>query len=100
MTTATSQILLSAVLVVLAVFFVVMWARLVIDWVRTVQPGWHPRGLGLLIAEVSYTITDPPIRAVGRVVPTLRIGPLRLEFSWSIVMLACLFLIWLVGLLR
>ncbi len=100
MTTAISQILLSTVLVVLALFFVVMWARLVVDWVRIVQPSWHPRGLGLLIAEVSYTVTDPPIRAVGRVVPPLRIGPLRLEFSWSIVMLTCLFLIWLFGLLR
>jgi YggT family protein len=45
-----------------------------------------------------YTITDPPIRAVRRVIPPIRIGGARLEFSWSIVMLVCLALIWALGL--
>jgi YggT family protein len=99
-TTATFQIVLNTVLVVLVLFFVVMWARLVVDWVRVLQPNWRPHGLGLIVAEVSFTITDPPIRVVRRIIPTLKIGPSRLEFSWSIVMLACLVLIWFVGLLR
>ena len=85
-------------LVPLIAFFLVMWARLVFDWVRALQPGWRPRGPALVLAEAAYSITDPPIKVVRRVIPPIRIGAARLEFSWSIVMLVCLALIWGVGL--
>jgi YggT family protein len=95
-----AEIALGAILLVLVVFFVFMWARLVFDWLRVLQPDWRPRGAGLVIAEASYAVTDPPIRVVRRAVPAIRVGAARLEFSWSIVMLSCLVLIWLIGLLR
>lgn len=94
------DVALSVLLVVLAVFFAFMWARLVFDWVRVLQPSWRPRGAGLVIAEASYVVTDPPIRVVRRALPPIRVGSARLEFSWSIVMLLCLFLIWAVDLFR
>jgi YggT family protein len=75
-----------------------MWVRLVFDWVRALQPSWRPRGAALVAAEAAYSITDPPIRAVRRIIPPIRIGGARLEFSWSIVMLVCIALIWGVGL--
>ena len=87
-----------AAYVVLVAFFVVMWARLVFDWMRVLQPGWRPRGPSLVLAEAAYSITDPPIRVVRRIVPPIRIGGARLEFSWSIVMLVCMSLIWALGL--
>ena len=98
--TIAAGLALSALLLVLVVFFVFMWARLVFDWVRVLQPDWRPRGAGLVIAEASYAVTDPPIRVVSRVLPPIRVGTAKLEFSWSIVMLACLVLIWVVGLVR
>jgi YggT family protein len=91
---------LGVILLVLVIFFVFMWARLVFDWVRVLQPDWRPHGAGLVVAEASYAVTDPPIRVVRRVVPPIRVGSARLEFSWSIVMLGCLVLIWLVGAIR
>ena len=75
-----------------------MWVRLVFDWARVLQPSWRPRGLALVLAESAYAITDPPIRVVRRVIPPIRVGGARLEFSWSIVMLVCLAMIWVVGL--
>jgi YggT family protein len=89
---------LAVVLIVLLAFFLVMWVRLVLDWVRVLQPDWRPHGAGLVVAEAAYSITDPPIKAVRRVVPPIRVGAARLEFSWSFVMLGCLVLIWAVGL--
>jgi len=87
-----------AALAVLVAFFLVMWVRLVFDWIRVLQPGWRPRGPSLVLAEAAYSITDPPIRVVRRIIPPIRIGGARLEFSWSIVMLSCIGLIWLLGL--
>jgi len=82
----------------LVAFFLVMWVRLVFDWIRVLQPEWRPRGPSLVLAEAAYSITDPPIRVVRRIIPPIRIGGARLEFSWSIVMLSCIGLIWLLGL--
>ncbi|MEO6533173.1 MAG: YggT family protein [Pseudolysinimonas sp.] len=92
------HIAVGAALAVLVAFFLVMWVRLVFDWGRVLQPNWRPHGSALVLAEAAYWITDPPIRVVRRIIPPIRVGGARLEFSWSIVMLACIALIWGVGL--
>ena len=86
------------VLAALALFFLLMWVRFVLDWMRALRPGWRPRGAALLIAEGGYTVTDPAIRFVRRRVRPVRIADgVTVELSWSIVMLACLVLMWFVG---
>ena len=75
-------------LVVLA-FIVLLIVRLVLDWVQVFARDWRPRGAVLVIAEVVYTVTDPPIRAVRRVLPPLTIGQLRLDLGFMVVMLVC-----------
>jgi YggT family protein len=92
------DVLVLVAIAALVAFFLVMWVRLVFDWIRVLQPRWRPRGAGLVLAEAAYSITDPPIGLVRRIIPPIRIGTARIEFSWSIVMLACLALIWGVGL--
>lgn len=74
-------------------FFLMMWGRFVLDLVRTFARQWRPRGLGLVAAEAVYTVTDPPIKVVRRVIPPLRLGGIALDFGWSIVMLVTLVLI-------
>ena len=93
------DVFVPVILVPLIALFLVMWVRLVFDWIRVLQPTWRPRGVALVLAEAAYSLTDPPIKVVRRIIPPIRIGDARLEFSWSIVMLACLALIWGVGLL-
>lgn len=75
-------------LVVLA-FFVLMFVRLVLDWVQVFARDWRPRGVVLLIAEATYTVTDPPLRAVRRVIPPLTLGTIRLDLAFLVVMLLC-----------
>ena len=86
-------IVATLVYVALNIFFLVMWARFVLDLARNFARQWRPRGFGLVLAELAYTITDPPIKAVRRVIPPVRIGGVALDFAWSIVMLACIILI-------
>jgi YggT family protein len=71
------------------IFFVMMWARFVIDLVRTFSRSWRPRGIGLVLAEATYTVTDPPIRFFRRVIPPLSLGPVAIDFGWSLTMLVC-----------
>jgi YggT family protein len=49
-----------------------------------------------VLAEASFTLTDPPIKAVRRVVPPVRIGAFALDFGFTIVMFAVIVLMALV----
>ncbi len=83
----------------LLAFFILMWVRFIFDWTRVLRPGWRPRGGLLVVAEATYTVTDPPIRLVRRVVPPLRLGGVALDLSGTIVMLAVIVLMWILRLI-
>ncbi len=68
----------------LFVFFLVLIGRLVLDWVQVFAREWRPRGVLLVIAEAIYSITDPPLKALRRVVPPLQLGSLRLDLAFLI----------------
>jgi YggT family protein len=71
----------------------VMWGRFILDLVRNFSRGWRPRGFTLVLSEIIYALTDPPIRLVRRIVPAIRIGGFALDFAWSIVMIVTLILL-------
>lgn len=74
---------------VVLVYLLLLLGRLVLDWVQVLARDWRPRGAVLVVAEVVYTATDPPLRAVRRVVPPLTLGQIRLDLAFTIVVLAC-----------
>lgn len=84
------QIILNVVQALLWLYVVVLWGRIVLDLVQSVVRHWRPRGFLLVVAEIVYTITDPPVRFFRRVLPPLRMGPVALDLSVSIVMLICI----------
>jgi YggT family protein len=84
----------------LLLYFFVMWARFILDLARTFARDWRPRGFSLILAEIVYSLTDPPIRGVRRIMPPIRIGPAALDFGWSIVMLVVVVLIYVTLVLR
>ena len=72
----------------LNVYFVVLIARLVLDWIQVFARSWRPQGPVLVVAEAVYTLTDPPIKAVRKIVPPLRLGGIALDLAFLIVILA------------
>ena len=76
----------------ISLFIIVMWVRLVFDLISNVNRGWRPSGLALVIAELAYTITDPPIKLVRKAVPPLRVGETSLDLSWTIVIIVAFIL--------
>ena len=67
-------------------FIAFLWIRFVVDWVQVFARSWSPRGPLLVVLEVVYSVTDPPIKALRRVIPPLRIGSFALDLSFLIVM--------------
>ena len=87
----------SLLIFILNTFLALMLVRLVVDWVQMFARSWTPRGPVLLVLEVVYTVTDPPIRFIRRFVPPLRLGAVALDTSFLIVLLVVYLLRGLVG---
>jgi len=66
---------------ILFVFTLLLIARIVFDYVRMFARSWEPRGIALLLLEGIYTVTDPPVKALRRVIPPLRLGGVALDLS-------------------
>ena len=84
----------------LLIYLLIMWARFIIDIVQVINRQWRPKGFLLVVSEVAYLLTDPPIRLVRRLIPPIRAGGMALDFAWSIVMLVVIVLIILTGSIR
>lgn len=90
-------VVLAVLYIALVLFILTMFVRLILDFVVGFNRSWRPSGLGLAAAEIVYTITDPPIKLVRRVIPPLRLSGVTLDFGWSIVFLVALILSYVVG---
>lgn len=82
------------------IFFLALWARFIIDLVRTFSRSWRPRGAGLVLTEAMYSVTDPPIKFFRKLVPPMSMGPVAIDFGWSLTMLACVVCMYVTLLLR
>jgi YggT family protein len=69
-------------------FLAMLWVRFVVDWVQVFARSWSPGGPVLVLLEVVYSVTDPPIKALRRVIPPLRLGGVALDLSFIIVIIA------------
>ena len=78
---------------VVLVFFVFLIGRLVLDWIQAFARDWRPKGITLVLAEAVYTVTDPPLRALRRVIPPLRIGQVQLDLAFMILFIVTLLLL-------
>ena len=81
----------------LGIFLGLMLVRLVVDWVQVFARSWTPRGPVLFVLEIVYTITDPPLKALRRVIPPLRIGQVTLDLSFLVLVILVQFAIYLTG---
>ncbi|WP_102192708.1 YggT family protein [Microbacterium aurantiacum] len=92
------SVLASIVHLMLLLYILVLFARLILDYIPLFNREWRPKGPGLIVAEIVYTITDPPIRFFRRLIPPLRIGTLSLDFGFALTMLVVLILMNIVSL--
>ena len=77
---------------VLLVFLVLLFARFVVDWVMVLARSWRPSGLVAAGLEVVYSTTDPPLKALRRVIPPLNLGTVRLDLGFMVLLIVVLIL--------
>ncbi|WP_028049823.1 YggT family protein [Cellulomonas sp. URHD0024] len=87
------QLVLSVLYFIVLVFFLILLVRLVLDWVQFFAREWRPSGVALVIAEVTYSVTDPPLKALRRILPPVRIGSVSLDLAFTVLFIACVILL-------
>jgi len=73
---------------ILQLFLFALLGRLILDYVRMFKPSWRPSGIILILVEAIYTITDPPMKFVGRFIPPLRLGGVSIDLAFIVLLLA------------
>ena len=87
------HVLFTVLYFVLWLFLALMFIRFIVDWVQVFARSWSPTGPILVILEIVYTITDPPILFFRRFIPPLRLGSVALDLSFMIVLVVCYLLL-------
>ncbi|MFK5583945.1 MULTISPECIES: YggT family protein [unclassified Serinicoccus] len=72
----------------LNLYFFVLIGRLIFDWVQVFARDWRPKGPVLVLANGIYSLTDPPLRALRRVIPPLRLGGVALDLGFLVLIIA------------
>ena len=67
---------------VLWIFLLVLFGRMILSWIPVLVREWQPRGPMLVVAEAIYSVTDPPLRALRRVLKPVRIGNMMLDLAF------------------
>lgn len=80
------SVLASLVYLALWLFIGLLFVRFIVDWVQVFARSWTPSGPVLVVLEVVYSVTDPPILALRRFIPPLRLGTIALDVSFILVL--------------
>ncbi|MCA1710090.1 MAG: YggT family protein [Actinobacteria bacterium] len=73
---------------VLLVFLILLIFRLVMEYVFMLARSYRPAGVVAIALELCYTVTDPPLKALRRVIPPLRVGRVSLDLSFIVLFIA------------
>ena len=71
----------------LFVFWLLLIARIVVEFVRSFSRDWHPTGITVVILQIILTVTDPPVKLLRRIIPQLTVGAVRFDLSIMVLLL-------------
>lgn len=85
--------MLGAVLVLLYLFWICLIGRIIVEFIRSFARDWQPKGFLVILLELLFTVTDPPVKLLRRLIPPIRLGQVRLDLSIMLLMLIVFVLI-------
>jgi YggT family protein len=71
----------AAIGLALLVFYLMVVARLIAETTRSFARSWRPAGITAIGLELIYSVTDPPMKLLRRLIPPLRLGGVSLDMS-------------------
>lgn len=87
------MIVFTVINIVLFLFWLLLIGRIVIEFIRTFARDWRPSGFVVVVLEAVFTVTDPPVKLLRRIIPPINLGGVRLDLS-IMVLLFAVFILW------
>ena len=84
---------------ILSLYFLILLVRIVLDWIQVFARQWRPQGVVLVLANLVYALTDPPLRVIRRRVPMARLGGIGIDLSFLVLVFGIWMLQWFLRLL-
>jgi YggT family protein len=92
------------VTVVWQIVFLLLWLfrlalllRIVFEFVRMFARAWRPAGTSAVALEILYSTTDPPVKLLRRIIPTVRVGGVGFDLSIIVLLVVIYILIVIVA---
>ena len=73
----------------LFLFMLTLFGRMILGFVMSFSRDWRPQGAMLVITEAVFTVTDPPLKFLRRLIPPLQLGQLRLDIAFLVLFFGC-----------
>jgi YggT family protein len=86
---------IAAIIAIYALYFLVglLFVRFIMSYVMMFARNFRPTGLVAAILELAYSVTDPPLRALRRFIPPLRLGNVSVDLSFIVLFISAYVLI-------
>ncbi|MEE2034428.1 YggT family protein [Rhodococcus chondri] len=76
----------------LFIFWLLLIGRIIVEFIRTFARDWKPSGFVVIVLEAIFTVTDPPVKLLRRLIPPLNLGGIRLDLSIMVLLFIVYFL--------
>ncbi|GAB4587499.1 YggT family protein [Nocardia sp. IFM 10818] len=81
----------------LFLFWLLLISRVIVEFIRSFARDWRPTGFVVVILEIVFTITDPPVKLLRRLIPPVNLGGIRLDLSIMVLLFVVFFLMSITG---
>ncbi|GAD83195.1 hypothetical protein NCAST_18_00470 [Nocardia asteroides NBRC 15531] len=89
--------LFAVLYLVLFIFWLLLISRVIVEFIRSFARDWRPTGVVVIILEVIFTVTDPPVKLLRRLIPPVNLGGIRLDLSIMVLLFVVFILMSIVG---
>ncbi|MCJ0903750.1 YggT family protein [Rhodococcus sp. ARC_M6] len=89
--------LFDVIYLVLVLFWLLLIGRVIVEFVRSFARDWRPSGVVAVILEAVFTITDPPVKLLRKLIPPINLGGVRLDLSIMVLLFIVIILMSVVG---
>ncbi len=91
------SVVVSVLYFVILIFLLLLIFRLIMEYVFMLARSYRPAGPVVIALELTYSVTDPPLNLLRRVLPPLRIGNVSLDLGFIVVFFVTSILLNIVG---
>ncbi|MET9491538.1 YggT family protein [Nocardia sp.] len=81
----------------LFLFWLLLISRVIVEFIRSFARDWRPTGFVVIVLEAIFTITDPPVKLLRRLIPPVNLGGIRLDLSIMVLLFIVFILMSITG---